>query len=305
MLWKIVGIIVCLNAVAIAATYHANADAPRRLVTSSILIGGLFVGFFLFLHDRITKMKVKGIGEMETVVEQATADAKTVTEIRRRIENQAATIDAVANQAINARKLSEDLEARRVLADEVIRKLDSKLVQVQTILDFTTTVLSAQGDSRTAFDQLGRWGYSDYPYKHQARMIYLDIQKKHSSPISLLPKMAVPACPTTGTITEVKASYTSTPDEFKGLFISELMERKDIDLKQRLQFFVDVMRTEKSLTAVEFAGRAFCLHVPAMRDASPIIVEPLVAFWYATGGNPNASLHDYLRALPEAKGKGE
>ncbi len=56
----------------------------------------LFVGGFLIIEDRVTEFTVERMGTIKAKVKQVTVDAKTVADLRKRVEAQSGTVNLVA-----------------------------------------------------------------------------------------------------------------------------------------------------------------------------------------------------------------
>ena len=76
---------------------------------------------FLILPDEAIELTLKSVGTIKTAARQASADANVISDLRRRIERQSATIDLVAQQANTTLKLGEQLSEKTA---STVKKLD-------------------------------------------------------------------------------------------------------------------------------------------------------------------------------------
>jgi len=81
----------------------------------------------LILEERIVEVTYKDVLSIKTSVNSVESDAKAISEIRKQIENQRATIDLVATDAQNAKRLSEQASNKLVTADKKLKYLDDAI----------------------------------------------------------------------------------------------------------------------------------------------------------------------------------
>jgi len=97
-MFKIIGGLLIINSIIIALLLITSSQVNKAGVISICLIA-IFAGFFLIIQDRVIEITVKGVGTIKAAAEQATSDANTIAEIKKRIEAQSATVDLVAEKA--------------------------------------------------------------------------------------------------------------------------------------------------------------------------------------------------------------
>src|SRR6266567_5019127 len=130
----------------------------------TILVVIILVGASLLFHHRITQMKVLGIASITAAQERAQTGSKQIDSILERIEGQAATVDAIAKQAADAKHISEEVQKKNQQADERLKSIDEALKrgkeavsELQAYTAFNNIVLAAQNGDRPAFDRLRAW----------------------------------------------------------------------------------------------------------------------------------------------------
>ncbi len=157
---KLIGILLILNSIALTAWWATTQNNHKGTVITICLIA-VFVGLALVLQDRLTELTVKGVGTIKAATEQVQTDAKTVADLKERVENQSATVDLVAKEDFKAKAISEEVADKNQRAeqkldtlDEAIKKAKHTLADLDAASKFSMTVIAAQNDDRNAFDTL-------------------------------------------------------------------------------------------------------------------------------------------------------
>src|SRR5882762_7403617 len=112
---QLIGLLLIINSLVVAG-WCIFQQKPGAVACVTLCLVAVFAGIFLILNDRATEISIKNVGTIKTVTEQAKVDARQIGDIRQRIEAQAATVDAVAKEAADAKKLSEEVEKKNRLA---------------------------------------------------------------------------------------------------------------------------------------------------------------------------------------------
>lgn len=288
---QLLGTLLILNSLVLAGWWITNSRANSGLVLG--LCGlAVFAGMFLILQDRATEITVKGVGTIKAAAQQAQVDAQQVAELRGRVERQSATIDAVAAQAVEARKLSEELARKNELADQKLKGIDETLqratkvlAEQQQLAEFTATVQAAQNDDRRAFDKLRQWAEDrKYPFAGRASQAWRTILDQHSQPW-FASGFGVPwregVDPSKFGIADLKNIYEQVPPALKPALIEYVWNRQDIPKRDRVVFLVDILAKDESLRAVEYAARY--LEQEAKLRVKPLAVEEYMKWWRSKG----------------------
>lgn len=191
--------------------------------------------------------------------------------ITPQIQNTQIKIDSLY-QSISKVKESSDgqiLAAKKELEKMLeIAREDLKHLEFQA--EFMMTVLSAQNDNRVAWDRLKEWSEdSNFPFSTQAENAYQTIKDIYSNPsrdINIIPD--VPwgdnFDPSLKTLDELREEYYkafSYPQDTAFLIRQALIKymwgRNDFAKRDRLDFLIEVIKIDKSLRVVEYAGRIF------------------------------------------------
>lgn len=173
--------------------------------------------------------------------------------------------EKVASKAL---RISELLEEKNKLAEEKLHVIDStvekaekKLEQIELLIVFNTIVLNAQNDDRKAFDQLRTWmDKKTFLLSSQAFNAWTRILDEHNQP----PMKKLPSVPwSDGTepselsLSDLKRYYKSINLYFRPSLIKYIWQREDFSKYERMEFLADVLKSDNSLRAVEYAGRYF------------------------------------------------
>jgi hypothetical protein len=284
---KLIGILLVLNSIALTAWWITTHNSNKAAAITVCLIA-VFAGLGLILQDRITELTVKGVGTIRSATEQVQIDAKTVSDLKARVENQSATVDLVAKEASKAKELSAEVAEKNRRAedklntlDEAITKANTSLLSLDTATEYAMTVLAAQNDDRSAFDTLRKWAEDkNNPFMAKAEQAWSTIFESHNKPISFS-GFKVPWMegfdPSKLSLPELSEQYRGAPTQLKPALLEYIWNRIDIPKMDRLDFMMGVMKTDPSLNAVEYAGRHFTSGTG--QQIKPLAVEFLSEWW--------------------------
>ena len=267
MFYRISGILVIVASIAVGFLLILNTKDSPKLVVFICAIG-VFAGFCVLLAERVTDITVRGIGSIKAVTAQALSDAGAINALKTRVENQSATVDAVAKQAVDALKLSQEAQTQANTASERLGTVDSVLAQSKELMeqlkadaDFIDVVQQAQNDDRIAYDKLRTISLdASNPYAQRASQARAVIYESHSGPMA---QGDFPSPWTEGfdasklSLEAVEFNFQGMPAQLKPNMLEYVKKRVDFSKIQRMEFFLSVMRTDASLRAVEYAGRYF------------------------------------------------
>ena len=262
------GVLLILVSLSITA-WWVIGENPHKKWAFAICLAAIFSGAFLILQERVTELTVENIGTIKSAAKQASADAKAITDLKKRVEAQSATIDLIAREAANGKQLISDLSEKNSMAEKKLSELDVSISkgniavqELQLYTHFNSTVLAAQNDDRRAYDQLLAWSsdnaFSLKKFASQAAQTLID----QHNPAMVRGGFKVPwqqgVDPNKLTIIELWKAYKSAPTHIRiGILEFVWEKRNDLSKRERLQFLVDVLRTDESLRVVEYAGRYF------------------------------------------------
>ena len=284
---KIIGILLVLNSIAITGWWVGTHGSHKFGVITVCLIA-VFAGLVLILNERITEITVKGVGSISASAEQAQTDAEAISQVKTRVETQSATVDLVADKATKAQELSEEVAKQNKKAEEKLATLDSaigkaknSLEELESTTEFTTTVVAAQNDDRDAFDQLEKWAKDAcFRFSVKAGQAWHTILDDHSKPYHMSGfEFPWPEGfdPSELTLSQLEQQFSETLTHLKPALLEYIWKRNDFPKKDRLSFMMNVMKTDKSLKVVEYAGIHFTSGTS--QEIKPIAVEHLSKWW--------------------------
>jgi len=124
-MFQLTGILIIVNTLIVSAWWLGQGKSwGIGFTTISIL--ACLVGLALVLNERAIELSFGKFGKLKAAALQAQTDAKEISEIRKRVEAQAATMDLVAKESSEAKSILGRLTEQNKLAEEkieAIRKL--------------------------------------------------------------------------------------------------------------------------------------------------------------------------------------
>lgn len=215
----------------------------------------------------------------------------------------------------NIRKLVRDKAKERidVVADKIISKnigekiqptlddLKDELDNAKKISEFMMTVVKAQSDDRKSFEQLEIWARDkNYSFSKEARDAKEHIRGQYvdtfrlSYPLIDWKKRNIDD-PLKLTISQLHNQYDNLSPRYHTDLIIHVWEKipdTDIPEGDKIQFLIDILKKETSLTALTYAG---CnLSKEFERDWNPFVIKHLLSAW-------EANKYKYNKDTPTAK----
>jgi len=188
---------------------------------------------------------------------------------------------SVSNQQPDLSNKNSKAEEKLSELDKAIVKGNNAVQELQLYTHFNSTVLAAQNDDRQAYDQLFAWtAEKTFPYKKAASEAVQAVMEQYDPAIyknfSLTWDEGVD--PHKLSLPELWQAYKSAPADTRvGLLEFVWTKRTDLSRRHRLQFLVDVLRSDESLKVVEYAGRYFS---QGTKDSfKPIAISQHIEWW--------------------------
>ena len=265
-LMQFLGILIIINTMAVSF-WLLSATSTNRWGLGLICGLGIAAGILVMISHRITGLKIPKIGEVQAAIEQATIDAKAISNIKARVEGQSATIDLIASSANDAKRLAEDASlAYSQVKNEVAelgtttKKAGKIIEEMSDLQELTLTIQSAFGGDRRAFDRLENYRSEDRPsFEKLASSAWQEIQRRYSGP---------PLRPYVGNYPEeektaldkldfkqLRVKYQSLERHERQNFLAYVWNREDIPRIDKLDFMVDVVENDGSLWAAQDAAQ--------------------------------------------------
>lgn len=134
------------------------------------------------------------------------------------------------------------------------------LDDLDEVSEFTMTVVAAQNDDRIAYDKIQEWAKNNnYRFSSEADQAWIAIYESHNN--QMYTKGDVPwdagVDPSKFSLSDLDRQYQSLHVQLKPNFLEYIWTRNDISEFDRLEFMINVIKTDPSLKAVEYAGRIF------------------------------------------------
>lgn len=258
----------------------------RTVALSFITTLCIIVGLVLIFRDRVTELTL-GSSTIKVAAAQAVVDAKEIAAIKKRIANQSQTVDLVASQGTRALELSERANKQLDFVNDkfvaITRTIDdanSALDRLKLAADFTMIIMDAQNDNRAAFDKLKQISENkENPFSIQAEMAWHSIYESHTKPYFTPEDLTFRegVDPSMLTLLDIEREYNSAPIQIKPSLLGHISGRQDFRIAEKLQFFIDVIKSDQSLKAIEHAGRYFTSETKL--NVRPLDLEYIVGWW--------------------------
>jgi hypothetical protein len=119
---QLTGILIIANTIIVSAWWLFQGK-PWGLGFTTLTVLSCLIGLALVFNERAIELSFGQFGSIKTAAKQAQTDAKEISEIRKRIEAQAATMDLVARESAEAKKLLGNLSEQNKIAEEKIETI--------------------------------------------------------------------------------------------------------------------------------------------------------------------------------------
>ncbi len=134
---QLIGILIVVNTL-IASAWWLSQGKPWGLAFTSVAVLASLVGLALVFNERAIELSFGKFGKIKAAAQQAETDAKEIADIRKRVEAQAATMDLVAKESAEAKKLLSDLTEQNKVAGEKLKELGERTSEVVRLPDGRT-----------------------------------------------------------------------------------------------------------------------------------------------------------------------
>lgn len=260
---KIIAFLLILNGLGMSVWFAVQNQLSKTLLAISGFM--LALGVLFAFHERVTEFVFPWGGSMK-MREKAETDLAEISAIRQRVEAQGATVDLVAKDAREARKLTDEINLRSKEIEEKVKSANSSVEKASKTVEeleqltvFTKTFIAAQTDDRKAFDQLASWSQDkQYRFRAEAERAWAAVYDAHGSGFYTTPP-APPwkpgATPEKLSFDEVVNIYRDSIGWVKSSVLHYLLNRQDFSKRKRVDIAMEAMRTTPSLNLMELAGR--------------------------------------------------
>jgi len=199
----------------------------------------------------------------------------------------------VASETESIQKILEELQQKNKQVDQSLVKMRDMLLKsadaqnaVAELIAFQTTCLRAQNDDREAYDQLAAWHKDkNAPVSNELlQKIILNINLPYvlEHRRNAVQTVVIPwnegVDPNKALIGQLTSQYSkSPPSVVNSGIVRYIWEREDYPKEDRIQFLIEVLKTDKNLRAVNLAGHF--LSKDTKIAWNPFNIEPFVDWW--------------------------
>jgi hypothetical protein len=153
--------------------------------------------------------------------------------------------------------------------------------ETKKVLEFTTVVVAAQNDDRKAFDHLEAIANdASSPFRLQALNAWTTVYESHASPISQA-GFTIPwkpgLDPAKLTLQELDRELHNAPPQWRPALLEVITNRNDLPKLDRIELFIEALKTDPSLTGTEYAGRSF--NALTGQKFKPLAVKVILEWW--------------------------
>jgi hypothetical protein len=251
----------------------------------------MFCGVVLLLPDRITELDFPwSTGKIKAASKQALDEAGTITKLRERVEAQSATVDLVASQATKAKDLSEAASEQTKEAAGKLKEIDKTLADAAATLKtlreeegFRGMVIAAQNDDRASYDRLRKIAEDKgNRFEKAAADAYRTIYAAHSGLMYNSGFQGVwqeGVDPSKFSFAKLQSLYAVAPIGLKPGLLEYIWNRNDVPKVDRMDYMINVIKSDASLTAAEYAARYFLEGTSLTNKFSPMAWDELYGWW--------------------------
>lgn len=268
-----------------------SAYARYAGILATILVVGIGLATWLtYSNFRDMKSDVKDIvADVNDRVNRRISDAFGAQSIQDLIRKEAeGRVDRVAGEIVSdyaAKTLSPSLEAfdKRIAATESrLKTLEATaLAELRQTSEYVLAVSAAQNDDRRAYDQLTKWANDKAsPFSERAAQARDRIQDEHTSPYSFTYGLEWPegVDPSKVSFDRLKATFSATAPQTRTSLIQYIWEQRgDIPKKDKMEFLVEVMKSDPSLRVVEQAARCFLQE--SKQPVKRLAADQMIDWW--------------------------
>lgn len=134
---QLIGVLIIVNSLTCAGWFVAH-DKTLGAGGIALVVFSIVAGLALIFNEKAVEISFGKIATLKAAAQQATTDAKEIAAVRQRVEAQAATLDLVAKESADAKRLLGSLREENKNADEKLKLLDQKTAEIYRLPDGRT-----------------------------------------------------------------------------------------------------------------------------------------------------------------------
>lgn len=164
-------------------------------------------------------------------------------------------IDKIADSLIG-QQIEIKIDPKIKVAEEKIKNVDQQVAktaesikELRSLTDFATVVIAAQNHDRAAFEQLKVWAEDKlFPYHEKSAQAFRKIMEDHQpvfgrAPIDATWREGID--PSKLTLQQLRMAYNEAGNYKNSIIKYVWWQRTDIAKKERMQFLIDIIKSEK------------------------------------------------------------
>lgn len=242
-----------------------------------------------FDKDNIQKLVTNTADEKINLYANEIIKTRMINDVQPLIDETRKNIDSLKERLIKINSATQsNVESAKKDIDLLMVRTRKELDSLETISNFVMTVSSAQAGDRIAWNQLKAWGDNkQYILSNRAADSYAKIMDDYSNltyaepfvdSLKFTQKVDVKTL-TYEMMTHDYNFYLSKNSSYyvRLQFIKHIWERKDFSLKNRLSFLVEVLKNDRHLLCIRYAGRLFTEETK--QEIKYLATDYLVDWW--------------------------
>jgi hypothetical protein len=232
---QFVGVMLVLNALAVSVFFAVHKELGLK--SGAVCLVAVLAGFVLFFNERATEITMTGVGTIKAVTTKAINDAKAIEQLR---------IDLDAQQKETTDRLKQ---VTHTLADAVStnRRLEERA-------EFLSLMTGAISGNRKDYERLVAMSRdTSSKFQVEASQVVATAGILHTyNPLG--PKYSIDFNPGVDiakvSIADFTATYPVVRRFQRPAVIESLGNRKDLPLRERMEFLLKIIQTDEDLPAV-------------------------------------------------------
>jgi hypothetical protein len=246
-----------------------------------LFTGGGIIGLYFFVFW--------SVGKTVNYLVSKQFEEPRIQQITREAASERASMLLERQIQPEVEKFKQDISEKSVKANEKIVSLEDSLSKATSIMgklasinNFTSTVVAAQNDDRRAFDLLEQWANDpNNKFREQALGAWVSILDDNSGGPFFIPTGKFPwpegYDPSQLSLNDLRRRYHELPTVMRPSLINYIWKREDFSKLDRLDFMMEIMKSDPSLKAVRYAGHYFSKGTK--QQIKPLAVSLLSQWW--------------------------
>jgi len=269
-------------------TYRSAKDFKFEMKSDGATIKSRLSQEISSLGEELKKNLANQVSELQNQVKSRIDEEFKKENIQLLVKDKSKErIDEIADQIIEQEIKNEispkikAVENKLIMVDEELKKSHQSREELKKLSNVMLTIIGAQSGDRDAFDKLKTWATDkSFIWSETALNVYVRIRAKYAgiaTPGYLFISWEKDVDPSTYTFSHLQELYASMPTTLHADLLNIIWKRTDIPKKDRMKFLVDVLKSDKCLTAMHYAGKFFA--EKAGLTWNPFLTEPLLEWW--------------------------